>query len=68
MSTAERPVRITVPPLVEGQRLDQAEFHRRYDASEVSILNRLLRFAKRCVALRPRYGKPVASRRKHLPS
>src|SRR3984957_4874395 len=32
MSTAERPIRITVPPLVEGQRLDQAEFHRRYEA------------------------------------
>jgi hypothetical protein len=32
MSTAERPIRIAPPPLVEGQRLDQVEFHRRYEA------------------------------------
>ncbi|MDR3636570.1 MAG: Uma2 family endonuclease [Isosphaeraceae bacterium] len=32
MSTAEHPHRIAVPPLVEGDRLDQPEFHRRYDA------------------------------------
>ena len=32
MSTAERPIRTAVPPLVEGQRIDQAEFHRRYEA------------------------------------
>jgi Uma2 family endonuclease len=33
MSTAERPSRVaSLPPLVEGQRLDQAEFHRRYEA------------------------------------
>jgi hypothetical protein len=32
MSTAERPTRIALPPLVEGQRLDQAEFHRLYEA------------------------------------
>ena len=32
MSTAERRIRIAPPPLVEGQRLDQAEFHRRYEA------------------------------------
>jgi Uma2 family endonuclease len=31
MSTAERPIGIAPPPLVEGQRLDQAEFHRRYE-------------------------------------
>jgi Uma2 family endonuclease len=32
MSTAERSARVAVPPLVEGQRLDQPEFHRRYEA------------------------------------
>ncbi len=32
MSTAERPTRIAPSPLVEGQRLDQPEFHRRYEA------------------------------------
>jgi hypothetical protein len=32
MSTAEQPVRVVRPPLVEGQRLDQPEFHRRYEA------------------------------------
>ncbi|MDR3638193.1 MAG: Uma2 family endonuclease [Isosphaeraceae bacterium] len=32
MSTAEQPVRILPPPLVEGERLDQGEFHRRYEA------------------------------------
>jgi Uma2 family endonuclease len=33
MATAERPGRVApLPPLVEGQRLDQAEFHRRYEA------------------------------------
>jgi Uma2 family endonuclease len=31
MATVERPGR-AAPPLVEGQRLDQAEFHRRYEA------------------------------------
>jgi hypothetical protein len=32
MSTAEHPRRVAVPPLVEGDRLDQPEFHRRYEA------------------------------------
>jgi Uma2 family endonuclease len=32
MSTTEQPVRVAPPPLVEGDRLDQAEFHRRYEA------------------------------------
>jgi Uma2 family endonuclease len=32
MSTAERPIRVAPPPLIEGQRIDQAEFHRRYEA------------------------------------
>ncbi|HEX8201900.1 MAG TPA: hypothetical protein VF590_15595, partial [Isosphaeraceae bacterium] len=33
MATAEPPGRVaSPPPLVEGQRLDQAEFHRRYEA------------------------------------
>lgn len=32
MSTAEHPRRVRVPPLVEGDRLDQVEFHRRYEA------------------------------------
>jgi Uma2 family endonuclease len=32
MSTAEQPVRVAPPPLVEGERLDQPEFHRRYEA------------------------------------
>ncbi len=32
MSTAERPPRIVTPMLVEGHRLDQPEFHRRYEA------------------------------------
>jgi hypothetical protein len=32
MSNAGRPTRIAPPPLVEGQRLDQVEFHRRYEA------------------------------------
>jgi Uma2 family endonuclease len=32
MSTAEQPVRVAPPPLVEGDRLDQPEFHRRYEA------------------------------------
>jgi hypothetical protein len=32
MSTAERPVGVSPPRLVEGQRLDQPEFHRRYEA------------------------------------
>jgi Uma2 family endonuclease len=32
MSTAERPIRSAPAPLVEGQRLDQPEFHRRYEA------------------------------------
>jgi hypothetical protein len=32
MSTAERSVRVAPPPLIEGQRLDQPEFHRRYEA------------------------------------
>ena len=32
MSTAERPSRVDTLPLVEGQRLDQPEFHRRYEA------------------------------------
>jgi hypothetical protein len=30
MSTAEKSERVATPPLVEGQRLDQPEFHRRY--------------------------------------
>ena len=32
MSTTEKPPRAAAPPLVEGQRLDQPEFHRRYEA------------------------------------
>ena len=32
MSTAEKPIRVATPPLVEGERLDQPEFHRRYEA------------------------------------
>jgi Uma2 family endonuclease len=32
MSTAEHPRRVAPPPLVEGDRLDQPEFHRRYEA------------------------------------
>jgi Uma2 family endonuclease len=32
MSTAERPVRASLPPLVAGQRLDRATFHARYEA------------------------------------
>jgi hypothetical protein len=32
MSTAEKRVRAVTPPLVEGQRLSQPEFHRRYEA------------------------------------
>jgi hypothetical protein len=32
MAIVEGPVRIAPPPLVEGQRLDQPEFHRRYEA------------------------------------
>jgi Uma2 family endonuclease len=32
MSTAEQPVRVAPPPLVEGDRLDQPEFHCRYEA------------------------------------
>jgi hypothetical protein len=32
MITAERPIRVAPPPIVEGQQLDQAEFHRRYQA------------------------------------
>ena len=32
MSTAEPPRRVAPPPLVEGERLDQPEFHRRYEA------------------------------------
>ena len=32
MSTAEQARPLTVPPLVEGDRLDQPEFHRRYEA------------------------------------
>jgi hypothetical protein len=32
MSTAEKRVRVSTPPLVEGQRLSQPEFHRRYEA------------------------------------
>jgi hypothetical protein len=32
MSTAEHPARIGTPPLVAGQRLDQATFHERYEA------------------------------------
>ena len=32
MSTAEYLTRIAPPPLVEGQQLDQEEFHRRYEA------------------------------------
>jgi Uma2 family endonuclease len=33
MSTAEKRVRVSTPPLVEGQRLSQPEFHRRYEAT-----------------------------------
>jgi len=32
MSTTEKPTRAAVPPLVEGDRLNQPEFHRRYEA------------------------------------
>jgi hypothetical protein len=32
MSTAERPKRKTLPPLVHGQHLDQPTFHERYEA------------------------------------
>ncbi len=32
MSTTEKPERRVVPPLVAGQRLDQATFHERYEA------------------------------------
>src|SRR5258708_47199 len=32
MSTAEHPARIGPRPLVEGERLDQPEFHRRYES------------------------------------
>jgi hypothetical protein len=32
LSTAEKAVRGALPPLVEGQRLEQPEFHRRYEA------------------------------------
>jgi hypothetical protein len=32
MSSAKQPPRVTTPALVEGQRLDQPEFHRRYEA------------------------------------
>src|SRR5262245_15650999 len=31
MSTAERSGRVTTPALVEGERLEQPEFHRRYE-------------------------------------
>jgi hypothetical protein len=32
MSTIDRPVARVLPPLVAGQRLDQATFHERYEA------------------------------------
>ena len=32
MSTTDRPRTVTLPPLVEGQRLDRATFHERYEA------------------------------------
>jgi Uma2 family endonuclease len=32
MSTAEKPIRVEASSLVEGTRIDQAEFHRRYEA------------------------------------
>ncbi len=32
MSTSAKVTRVAIPPLVEGQRLDQPEFHRRYEA------------------------------------
>jgi Uma2 family endonuclease len=32
MSTAKKSIHVAIPPLVEGQRLDQPEFHRRYEA------------------------------------
>jgi hypothetical protein len=43
MATAERPGRVaSPPPLVEGQRLDQAEFHRRYEAMPPSTRAELI--------------------------
>ena len=32
MATTAKPTRVATPPLVEGDRLDQPEFHRRYEA------------------------------------
>ncbi len=32
MSTVDRPRRKALPPLVDGQRLDRATFHERYEA------------------------------------
>jgi Uma2 family endonuclease len=43
MATVERPGRVaSQPPLVEGQRLDQAEFHRRYEAMPPDIRAELI--------------------------
>jgi Uma2 family endonuclease len=42
MSTAEKRVRATTLPLVEGQRLSQPEFHRRYEAMPPGIRAELI--------------------------
>ena len=42
MSTAEHPRRTATPPLVAGQRLDQATFHERYEAMPPGIRAELI--------------------------
>ena len=42
MSTAERPSRVTLPPLISGQRLDRATFHERYEAMPSGIRAELI--------------------------
>jgi Uma2 family endonuclease len=42
VSITERPIRVTLPPLVEGERLDQPTFHARYEAMPPEIRAELI--------------------------
>lgn len=42
MSVADRPGTTRVPPLVEGQRLDQPTFHARYEAMPPGVRAELI--------------------------
>src|SRR4051794_30404332 len=42
MSTADHPRRVVMPPLVEGERLQQTDFHRRYQEAPTGVRAELI--------------------------